>query len=144
MTAHRRAPLLALTALLVLALAACGDDEPNEFDPAIDSPRTTAPSVTTTVATGPTTTAAGSVVSVTVRGGSVEGPSRHRVDVNREVVIRVNSDVADELHVHGYDLNAPVGPGQPAELSFAATIHGVFEVELERSRRRLFTLEVQS
>jgi hypothetical protein len=143
MTAYSRARLVAFTALAVVVLVACGDDE-TASDDDISSPVPTAPSVPTTAAAGPTTTAAPNVVSVNVRGGSVEGPTRYRVDVNRELTIRVTSDVADEVHVHGYDLTAPVGPGQPAELTFVAAILGGVEVELERSRRRLLTLEVQT
>lgn len=47
------------------------------------------------------------------------------------------------MHVHGYDERAAVPAGGTAELTFAATIPGVFEVELEKGHRRLFTLQVQ-
>ena len=58
--------------------------------------------------------------------------------------VRVTSDAADEIHVHGYDKTAPVAAGATAEVSFVANIPGVFEVEFERSHRLLFTLEVRS
>jgi hypothetical protein len=51
--------------------------------------------------------------------------------------------VADEVHVHGYDLTAALTPGQPTELTFAATIPGVFEVELHDAGTVLLTLQVQ-
>jgi hypothetical protein len=54
----------------------------------------------------------------------------------------VDADVADEVHVHGYDLVADVAPGSPAELTFLADIPGVFEVELESSHVELLRLEV--
>ncbi len=59
------------------------------------------------------------------------------------MTIRVTSDVADEVHVHGYDRTVPVAAGQTAEVTFVASIPGVFEVELERIHRLLFTLEVR-
>ena len=37
------------------------------------------------------------------------------VQVGEKVRLRVESDVADEVHVHTYDLRADVGPGQPAD-----------------------------
>ena len=55
----------------------------------------------------------------------------------------VTSDVADEVHVHGYDEKAAVPANGTVELSFTADIPGVFEVELEQRGRRLLTLEVR-
>ena len=114
---------------LLLALAACGSG---------DSPTIAGPESTTT------TTNTGTVLAVTVRGGSVvEGASRQRATLNQPVTIRVTSDAADEVHVHGYDKRVEVAPGRTAELTFVANIPGVFEVELERSHKLLFTLEVR-
>jgi hypothetical protein len=41
----------------------------------------------------------------------------------------VESDVADELHFHGYDLYVDVKPGKASPVSFDADIEGVFELE---------------
>ena len=43
------------------------------------------------------------------------------------------SDIADSIHVHGYDVSQAVTAGQTAELAFPAEIDGVYEVELENS-----------
>ena len=122
-----------IAALLLVALAGCGGED--------DPPTVTAGGQTSTTAV--TTTAAGTVLSVTVRGGSVEGASRQRAPLNQPVTIRVTSDVADEVHVHGYDKHVNVAPGGTGELTFVANIPGVFEVEFERSHKLLFTLEVR-
>ena len=45
----------------------------------------------------------------------------------------ITGDIADEVLVHGYDLDAELAPGTPAELTFDATIPGVFEVKLHES-----------
>lgn len=122
-----------LAAGLLVALASCGSGD----SPTIAVPETTP----TTAASGG---AAGTVLAVTVRGGAVvEGASRQRAPLNQPVTIRVTSDVADEVHVHGYDKRVDVAPGRPAEVTFVANIPGVFEVEFERSHRLLFTLEVR-
>jgi hypothetical protein len=44
----------------------------------------------------------------------------------------VTSDVADEVHLHGYNVMRDVTPGEPAVLTFRATIVGTVEVELEQ------------
>jgi ABC-type glycerol-3-phosphate transport system substrate-binding protein len=149
MSLSHPAPLAALAAVAVLALAACGSDQDPTIGGSPAATTTTAaagtgqPATSTTAAPATTTTTAGRVITVTVQGGSVTaGGGRERVRLNEAVVLRVTSDAADEVHVHTYDLFAPVGPGQPAEISFVASIPGVHEVELERTHRRLLTLEV--
>lgn len=133
-------PLVPLA--LVAGLSACGS---GGGEPASPAASTTATQITTTTtAATTTTTTAGQVISVVVRGGQVQGPSRYRVERNETVTVRVASDAADEIHVHGYDKSAPVAAGSTAEVNFVAAIPGVFEVELERSHRLLFTLEVRS
>lgn len=87
---------------------------------------TDAPPATTTTAAGP------AVVRIVVVGGQPEGGIRRAsVRRGREVIVRVSSDVADHIHLHGYDLIADVAPGAPAELSFVADVPGRFEIELE-------------
>jgi hypothetical protein len=131
----------ALATLLACAVVACGG---GEDDDEIGAPPSTAQAAPVTSAAETATTSTANVVSIAVRGDSVEGPALHRVNVNQRVTLRVTSDVADEVHVHGFNLTAPVGPDQPAELTFVADIHGIFEVELERSARRILTIEVQT
>jgi hypothetical protein len=119
---------VAVALTLLLALAACGSGD----SPTIADPEST------------TTTTTGTILAVTVRGGSVvEGASRQRATLNQPVTIRVTSDAADEVHVHGYDKRVEVAAGRTADLTFVANIPGVFEVELERSHKLLFTLEVR-
>lgn len=58
------------------------------------------------------------------------------------VEITVHSDVAEQVHVHGYDLLLPLQAGQANTLRFTADIPGIFEVELEKSGVKLIELEV--
>lgn len=149
MTIARCPRTFTVLASLVMMLSACGGEESPVVGSAapttsvVPGVSTTAAAVTTTtVAT--TTTASGSVVAVTVQGGQVQGPSRQRVERGQSVTVRVTSDVADQIHVHGYDKTAPVAAGGTGEVTFVAAIPGVFEVEFERSGKLLFTLEVRS
>ena len=83
-------------------------------------------------------------IEVRVVGGRVEGVG-DAVDVplGEDVTIRVRSDEADEVHVHGYDVIDDVGPGDEAEIELTADIPGAFEVELEEAHLLLFELRVQ-
>jgi hypothetical protein len=140
MTERLRTSLL--TAGVVLALSGCaGTDEP----PASSSTGTSAPESSTSASSSPAgpITPAGQRIVVTVAGGQVTGDTgRVPVAAGEQVTLVVTSDVADELHLHGYDLRTALTPGTPAELSFEATVPGVFEVELHDAGTVLLTLQV--
>lgn len=73
----------------------------------------------------------------------MDGVADLRFEQDEQVRFVVGSDQADEVHVHGYDFSAGVGPGRPAEFSFPATITGVFEVELEKAGTPVGELRVE-
>ena len=70
------------------------------------------------------------------------GPERLEVDKGAMVTLVVTSDVAEEVHVHGYDIFADVAAGDTAALTFEASIQGIFEVELEGSATPVLELVV--
>jgi len=93
----------------------------------------------------PATTAAEqpTVVRIVVRGGKVVGgPKVHEVPFRKRVTLVVSSDVADEVHLHGYDLMRDVAPGRPLRLTFVARLSGTFDLELEDARLGLGELSV--
>jgi hypothetical protein len=93
--------------------------------------------------TGAPTTSAARELAVVVAGGQVSGDTgRVPVATGTHVTLVVTSDVADQAHLHGYDLEAELAPGEPAELTFDATIPGVFEVELHEAGTVLLSLQV--
>jgi cbb3-type cytochrome oxidase subunit 3 len=87
------------------------------------------------------------------------GPQERRFDVSIEegemspeeisanegdrVTLSVESDEPLELHVHGYDLEREVEPGQRAELSFEADLTGRFEIENHEREQELGELQVR-
>ncbi|MGH3938186.1 MAG: hypothetical protein ACRDTG_06060 [Pseudonocardiaceae bacterium] len=82
-------------------------------------------------------------ITVIVSGGQITGEAgRVEVALGTPVTVSVTSDVADEIHVHGYDLTADVPAGGTNSVSFTTTIPGVFEVELEGAGLQLFELQV--
>jgi heme/copper-type cytochrome/quinol oxidase subunit 2 len=78
-----------------------------------------------------------------VAAGKITGPPALLAREGEQVTLRVRSDVADELHVHGYDLSAPLPAGEEVALRFIASRAGRFEVELHKAHRELGALEVQ-
>ena len=84
-------------------------------------------------------------MAVSYTGGEVTGTSgREEVPVGEQVVLRVSSDVAEEVHVHGYDLEVPLPPGTPTPIDLVGDLPGVWEVELHGSGDVLCELEVQA
>lgn len=82
-------------------------------------------------------------IMVSAVGGAPEGGvQRVQVDIGSVVALMVTSDVAEEVHVHGYDILRAVSDGHPAHFAFNAEIPGVFEVEFEGSGRLLLQLQV--
>lgn len=153
----------AAAATLSLLVAGCGSDDATTTTTTVVSvettsstavattkagttvPSTTVPETTTTTSepsATSTTGGGGTLIEVTVSDGEVEGGGRVPVELGSTVRLGVIADLTDEVHVHGYDLTAPVTPAQPADLEFTADIPGVFEVELEESGVKLADLEV--
>ena len=119
-------------ALTTVVLAGCAGTPPQVAG-------ASAPASSTAAATG----AADQRIEVQVSGGRVHGDTgRVPVAAGSHVTLVVTSDVADEVHVHGYDVEQELSPGQPAEIVLDATIPGVFEVELHEAGTTLLSLQV--
>ena len=143
--------LLALAGVAVLIalffVLRPGDDS----DEASTTPTTTQPETETTppttgVETSPPPPPAPPLqtIRIVVRGGTIVGALRHAtIPKGRRVRLLVSADVADEVHLHGYDISRDVAPGRPARITFRATITGRFEVELEDRGFQIADLEVQ-
>lgn len=142
MSGARRALAAGSVIVLGFGLGACGNDsdEDEQGGGARDA-------ATTTAGPGPTTTStteAVETIRVEVRDGEVVGGSRRvRVDLGEPVRVAVVSDVADEIHVHGYDRFADVEAGGRATVELVADIPGIFEAELEGRNLTLLELEVR-
>ena len=76
------------------------------------------------------------------QGRRISGPELIQVHAGDEVVLRMTSDQADELHLHGYDLHLRLLAGEPGTLSFKAVHSGRFDYELHHARLELGALEV--
>ncbi len=85
-----------------------------------------------------------SVVHVQVRGGKpVGGVQTISAKKGGRVRSTITSDVADEIHVHGYNLHKQIAAGGTVSFDLPASIDGIFIVELEHRSEQIASLEVQ-
>ena len=85
-------------------------------------------------------------MAVTIAAGKVAPDPSRKVEVatGDHVHLSVTSDHADEVHVHGYDIEKEVSAGGTVTIDFTADIPGQFEVEAHKlSSPLLFTLVVK-
>ncbi|MFD4373048.1 hypothetical protein [Streptomyces sp. NPDC058486] len=107
-------------------------------------PPSSAPTPTTNPTPTPTATPTGRILDIRVTGSTVEpAPSRVEVKKGERVTLRVTSDRADTVHVHGYDREASLAPGTPASLTLTTDRTGLFEVETHESGLVLTQLVVR-
>ncbi|HKG09720.1 MAG TPA: hypothetical protein VKB07_04050 [Gaiellaceae bacterium] len=135
--------LLIAAAGIVVAVVLFLVFRPDGGDDDSASPPPTTPTRETGTRSVPTT-AAIVEIPIVVRGGKpVGGIKRATVAKDRVVVLVVRSDVADEVHLHGYNVMRDVEPGTPARLRFRATIPGQFEAELEERGLQIANITVR-
>ncbi|MGC4745990.1 hypothetical protein ACLQ28_10045 [Micromonospora sp. DT201] len=148
----RTSAALAASVLTALLVTGCGQsDDPSVATPSTSPTSAAPPSAVTTAPTpavSPTPTAStpgvDREITVTIAKRRVTPPTgRITVDKGELVRITATSDVADELHVHGYDLGARLPAGKPGSVEFRADQTGLFEVETHETGLVLFQLVVR-
>lgn len=94
-------------------------------------------------AAGNGSSAQDAVPTVVVKGGEPVGGVRDLTyKAGDRIRFEVESDVGDEIHVHGYDLMKEVKAGGSVRFDFEAEIEGVFEAELENRGVQIVELTV--
>lgn len=158
-TAARLTLVAATVAVLVAAFFVArggGDDDPSPAAQAAPETTQPAPSGETPPATEEPESGAAdpitreskaeapTVRTIRVRGGAPVGEVRalsyRRGD---RIRLRITADAPEEVHVHGFDVEKPVGPDEPARFDIEADIEGRFEVELHGTGTQIATLEVR-
>ena len=136
-TARRgRTAATAVTVAAGLLLTGCGGPSSTPADP----PASGTTSASTAPAPAPLT------IAITMTGDSVS-PSGQKIDatVGQSVVLRVTSDIADEVHAHtggdGYELEVPAG--EPTTGTFVLESPGSFEIESHHREKVLAILNVR-
>jgi hypothetical protein len=87
--------------------------------------------------------ASGEVPTIVVRNGEPVGGIRDLTyNKGEQIHFVVDSDVSDEVHVHGYDIMKDVKAGGSVRFDFPASLEGVFEAELEGRKEQIIQLTV--
>jgi plastocyanin len=142
---HRPFPI----AMFILLLVGCGSSgSATTGDPSTSvTATTTNTSAPTTAETSPASTTTeddnAEVPRIKVEDGvKTEGLDILSVRVGETVRFEVEADVADEVHVHSYDLTFETIPNQEVLVEFVANVTGIFEVELEGLGLLILDIEV--
>ena len=77
-------------------------------------------------------------------GKPVRGIAALTANKGDTINLTVTSNVADEIHIHGYDLHKTVGAGGSVAFMFKATIDGNFVIELESRSEQIASLTVKA
>jgi len=136
-----RARLSTPALALFLLVVGCGDDDVSAATTTTTMSTVTSSSsvaedatTTSTAAASPATTEAPDeaeeevlLVTLAFAGGEVtSGAQRIEVDAGERVRLEVTSDIAEEVHVHGYDLEAGLVPGETAVIELTGDLPGVW------------------
>jgi len=135
MSYAKRVVAMLLAVFAVVGLAACGSDDSSNGSSATNAGGEGGAHSITEVENA--------VPTITVKNGEpVGGVQELEYSAGDQVRFKVDSDVADEIHVHGYDLMKDVPAGGSVSFSFPAEIEGIFEVELEGRKEQIAELRV--
>jgi hypothetical protein len=134
---------VAVAVVLFLVLRPEGDGDEAATTESAATTAETEPGTTTQPATT-TAPAEPEPVRVVFRDGRVRGGVQtFSFEQGDRVRLIVRADVADHVHVHGFDLFADVAPGRPARFTFRADLSGSFDIELEDRHVPLAELRVR-
>jgi heme/copper-type cytochrome/quinol oxidase subunit 2 len=131
------AVVIAVVAVVVLTASGGDDEEPAGTSAQATATPTASGTAEATETETPTPTPKPEPPLVTQ--GKV---TKLRFKQGETVRFRVRADVADEVHVHGYDLMKDIEPGKTVTFSFPADITGIFEIELENAGEQIAQLRV--
>jgi hypothetical protein len=151
------AAALVAAACVVALLAGCGGDDgtAGTTTQARSTPATTTQARSTPATTGGASTTGSATTEprrpptpetrqIVVRDGRpVGGVARLEYERGEQVRFIVQSDVADEVHVHGFDLTKDVPANGSVRFEFAAAFEGVFEIELEGAGLEIAELRIR-
>lgn len=141
---RRRIPCL-VAAVVLVGLTGCASGSSNAESPGAGQATAASSTPASPTALADEAERDSSVaISVAVAGGKVS-PRTQRVEIPKDsrVRLQVTTDVDDEVHVHGYDIEEPLEAGRTTTIEFVADQQGVFAVETHEGGLELLQLEVR-
>jgi FtsP/CotA-like multicopper oxidase with cupredoxin domain len=133
----RRGFAVVVIVLSLSAAAGCGPDllKP-AFAPGVPTPTSRAGSSTHAIG-------ANGTLAITIAGGTVSPTGANiRVRLGQRIQVTAVSDVAESIHIHGYDITLMLPPAVPGKITFTANQIGVFNIETHESGKLVATLIV--
>jgi hypothetical protein len=137
-----RARIAVLAAVVAIAVVAFLVAKPGGGSKKSKTQATTPSTQTATMPARPQPRAPAIPLIVVRHAKPVGGVKKITVKKGGRVRFKVVSDVADEIHVHGYDFHKDVTAGGSVSFDFPAKIDGVFVVELESRSEQIASLQV--
>jgi hypothetical protein len=139
------AAVIAVVAVVVILAASGGDDEDggtqaSAAQTATPTPTADQPEASPQETETPTPTPTPKPEPPLLKGGKV---TRLEYKEGDTVKFRVVSPVAEEVHIHGYDIAKDLEPNKEITVSFPATIEGIFEIEYEHAGEQIGELRVE-
>jgi hypothetical protein len=141
------AAVIAVVAVVVILAAGGGDDADSGSQASATQTATPTPTQDQTEAQPqdaetptPTATPTPKPKPPLLKGGKV---TRLEFKEGDTVKFRVVSPVAEEVHIHGYDIAKDLEPDKEITVSFPATIEGIFEIEYEHAGEQIGELRVE-
>jgi FtsP/CotA-like multicopper oxidase with cupredoxin domain len=121
-----------------------GDDEPQPTEPTTTvAPETNASAATAPRETQPPPPPPPRVETIRIRDRAPVGdPPTLEFDSGDTVRLRFRSNVAEEVHIHGFDRYVDVPAGGVKTDRFEADIEGIFEIESHGSGELLAKLRI--
>ena len=146
----------ALIGVLAIAMAVAlffvlRDDDSDEASPVVAT-QATEPTATTADGSGggngkpdePKPPPEPEVATIVIENGEpVGGVQELEFTVGERIQFVVESDVAEEVHLHGYDVAKDVKAGGSVSFDVPATLEGEFEAELESRHEQILELTVE-
>jgi plastocyanin len=142
MSKRTRLGVIAAAVAVAVAGFVIASGEDNKSSKSSRSTTATTPPASTTPAAGRPKPAG--PLKIVIEGGKpLGGVAKIKVKKGDRVRFVVQSDVPDEVHVHGYDLKKDVKKGGTVSFDFPAKIDGEFEAELESRGEQILALTVE-
>ena len=141
-----KSSVIVLASALALVTAGCGGSgETQKTDGSAGSATPSATTVNPSDMTNQQQAPTRLLIDVTIKGGKVTPTNEQlQAKVGDPIVLRVDSDAADQLHVHSnpeHTFTVEPKPGQ--SFQFTVTVPGKVDVELHELNRTIASIAVQ-
>ncbi|OBB19069.1 hypothetical protein A5761_06950 [Mycolicibacterium setense] len=138
--------VIVLASALTLVTAGCGGSgESQKTDGAAGSATPSATTVNPSDMTNPQQAPNRLLIDVTIKGGEVNPTNKQfQGKAGEPIVVRVNSDAADELHVHSNPEHSfKIEPRNGQQFQFTVDVPGTVDIELHHLNRTIASVQVQ-